>query len=109
VLTDREEALQQDVSAEASPQRLAARARALGMVPNENPAFIRVADGRVLGVPKPAKAPPKPKPKPKPKPTTAAPSTSATGAQTKPATGAQTKPAAGAQATVAATQTGGAR
>lgn len=66
LLTDREQALQQDVAAEASPERLAARARALGLVPSENPVFLRLTDGRIVGVPAAAKAPPKPKPTPKP-------------------------------------------
>ena len=54
VLTDREQALEQEVALEASPRRLAARAEAMGMVRSENPAFIRLSDGRVLGTPTPA-------------------------------------------------------
>src|SRR6476659_6795034 len=60
VLTDREQALEQEVALEASPRRLAARAEALGMVRSENPAFIRLSDGRVLGRPKAGVAPPPP-------------------------------------------------
>ena len=60
VLTDREQALEQEVALEASPRRLAARAEALGMVRSENPAFIRLSDGRVLGKPKAGVAPPPP-------------------------------------------------
>ena len=56
----REQALAQQVAADASPRRLAARAEALGMVRSVNPAFIRLADGAVLGRPKPAVAPPPP-------------------------------------------------
>ena len=52
VLTDREQALEQQVALEASPRRLATRAEALGMVRSENPAFIRLSDGKVLGRPK---------------------------------------------------------
>ncbi|MWB98652.1 hypothetical protein, partial [Agromyces seonyuensis] len=37
-----------------SPQYLAANAEALGMVPNANPAFLRLSDGAVLGNPAPA-------------------------------------------------------
>jgi hypothetical protein len=54
VLTDREQALVERVAVEESPARLAARARALGMVPSSSPAFIRAADGAVVGVPAPA-------------------------------------------------------
>jgi len=54
-LADREQALQQEVALAASPQRLAAVAGALGMVPSGNPAFLR-ADGTVLGVAKPGVA-----------------------------------------------------
>jgi hypothetical protein len=57
-LTDRQQALMQDVAAAQAPAKLAARASALGMVPSSNPAFIRLADGRVLGVPKPGVKPP---------------------------------------------------
>jgi hypothetical protein len=60
VLTDREQALEQQVALEASPKRLSARAEALGMVRNENPVFIRLSDGKVLGRPKAGVAPPPP-------------------------------------------------
>jgi hypothetical protein len=60
VLTDREQALEQEVAQEASPRRLAAKAEALGMVRSENPAFIRLSDGKVLGRPKAGVAPPPP-------------------------------------------------
>lgn len=33
------------------PQRLATAAKALGMVPPTNPAFVRLSDGRILGEP----------------------------------------------------------
>lgn len=56
-LTDREQALQQKVAELAAPQRLARRASAIGMVPAQNPAFLRASDGKVLGVPVPAAAP----------------------------------------------------
>ena len=62
VLTDREQALEQLVAAEASPRRVSARAEALGMVRSENPAFIRLSDGKVLGRPKAGVAPPPPAP-----------------------------------------------
>lgn len=64
VLTDREQTLQQQVALEASPRRLSAKAEALGMVRSENPAFIRLSDGKVLGKPKAGVAPPPPEPAP---------------------------------------------
>ena len=75
VLTDREQALEQEIAAQAAPQRLAARAKTLGMVRSENPAFIRTSDGRILGKPKAGVAPP---PKPKPTVTTKANTANAT-------------------------------
>ncbi len=57
LLTDRGQALEQQVAAEAAPRRLAARAEAMGMVRSENPAFIRLSDGKVLGRPKAGVAP----------------------------------------------------
>jgi len=59
-LTDRQEALRQDIAVQAAPERLAARARALGMVPSGSAAFLRLSDGKVLGVAKAAPAPPPP-------------------------------------------------
>lgn len=63
-LADREQALEQEVSLDASPRVLARRAEALGMVRSENPAFIRLSDGRILGKPKAGVAPPPPTPSP---------------------------------------------
>lgn len=37
-----------------SPSAVAERALAEGMVPNANPVFLRLSDGAVIGVPKPA-------------------------------------------------------
>jgi cell division protein FtsB len=79
VLADREQALQRQVADLQSPQSLAARATALGMVPGGPPAFLRLADGKVLGAPSAGEAPlviaapaapaaPVVKAKPKPKP-----------------------------------------
>jgi hypothetical protein len=59
-LADRQQALEQEIAAAAAPQRLAARAAALGMVRSENPVFIRISDGRILGRPKAGVAPPPP-------------------------------------------------
>lgn len=61
-LAEREQDLLQDVAAAESPQELEESARRLGMVPAENPVFLRLSDGKVLGVPLPAQAPVKPKP-----------------------------------------------
>jgi hypothetical protein len=57
-LTDTVESLQHAISAQAAPAALAERARRLGMVPNESAAFLRLSDGRILGVAKPAVADP---------------------------------------------------
>src|SRR5438034_7769055 len=46
--------LDQDLALAASPNSLAASARRLGLVPAGTPAFIRLPDGRILGVPQPA-------------------------------------------------------
>lgn len=54
LLVDREQALEQQLAVEASPQRLAERAAEIGMVPAGAPAFIDTTDGSVLGVPTPA-------------------------------------------------------
>jgi hypothetical protein len=60
VLADQEQALEQEVAEAASPARLAEGAEAMGMVRSENPAFIRLSDGAVLGKPKPGVVPPPP-------------------------------------------------
>ncbi|MFG2608243.1 septum formation initiator family protein [Streptomyces sp. NPDC048514] len=49
-LTDQEQALQRDIDAYSAPDALQRRARALGMVPGGDPAFLG-PDGRVMGVP----------------------------------------------------------
>jgi len=69
-LGDQEEALAQEVAADASPQRLSRRASALGMVPTVNPAFLQVPGGRILGDPVPGQLPPRPAPKATAKPST---------------------------------------
>ena len=53
-LNQQEQQLDQDLALAASPNSLAAAARRLGLVPAGTPAFIRLPDGRVLGVPQPA-------------------------------------------------------
>jgi hypothetical protein len=54
----KEQTLQGQVDADEAPGMLAARASRLGMVPAGTPAFIRLPDGKVLGVPRPAVKPP---------------------------------------------------
>jgi hypothetical protein len=72
-VSDTEQQLLRDLAGKQAPASLAAAATALGLVPNENPAFLRLnANGSVsvLGSPVPATAPPVavPTPKPAPKP-----------------------------------------
>jgi hypothetical protein len=55
-LTDEQQALRESIDAAAAPQQLAHDARELGMVPSESAAFVRLSDGKVLGVAEPAKA-----------------------------------------------------
>lgn len=55
-LQQQREALEIQVAELREPQRVAARAAAMGMVPNENPAFLRLSDGTVLGRATPATA-----------------------------------------------------
>ena len=53
-LVDTEEVLTQSLEASQSPGNLAARAAKMGMVPSQSAAFLRLSDGRVIGVAKPA-------------------------------------------------------
>lgn len=46
--------LQAKIDAASSPERLAASARALGMVPASGTGWVRLADGTVAGAPAPA-------------------------------------------------------
>jgi hypothetical protein len=55
-LTDTQDALTQTLDAQRSPANLAARATHLGMVPADSAAFLRLSDGKVLGVASAAKA-----------------------------------------------------
>ena len=56
-LAAREQALQREVELLRAPQSLAVRATELGMVQAGPPAFLRLADGVVLGTPVPGAAP----------------------------------------------------
>jgi hypothetical protein len=53
-LADTQDALTQAIDAQRSPANLAARAAKLGMVPAGSAAFLRLSDGKVLGVAQPA-------------------------------------------------------
>jgi hypothetical protein len=55
-LRDQQEQLERQVRTLESPQNLADRALKMGMVPNPNPVFLRLSDGKVLGVPAEGKA-----------------------------------------------------
>jgi hypothetical protein len=86
-LQQQEQELARQVQALQAPGVLAARATALGMVPGSSPAFLRLPDGKVLGVAVPGVAPVVPPPA---KPATA---TTATTLATTPATKAAQTPA----------------
>ncbi len=49
-LTDTQNDMEQALDAVSGPGPLASRARALGMVPAQSPAFLDLSDGKVLGV-----------------------------------------------------------
>ncbi len=55
-LADNQDALRHAIDGVSGPGPLAQRARDLGMVPAASPAFLRLSDGRVLGVAKKARA-----------------------------------------------------
>jgi len=58
-LNVRQQELVQSVAIAKSPEQLQSRALALGMAPSDNPVFIRIADGKLLGTPIPAPRPPR--------------------------------------------------
>jgi hypothetical protein len=53
-LVDTQDVLTQSLEASRAPASLAARAAKMGMVPSQSAAFLRLSDGRVIGVAKPA-------------------------------------------------------
>jgi hypothetical protein len=53
-LSDTQVALNQSLDASKSPASLATRATGMGMVPAQSAAFLRLSDGKVIGVAKPA-------------------------------------------------------
>lgn len=55
-LQTQQQSISRDVDRLQSPANVARRAIGIGMVPNTNPAFLRLSDGNVLGKPQPAKA-----------------------------------------------------
>lgn len=55
-LTDQQDSLRHAIDSVSGPGPLAQRARDLGMVPAETAAFLRLSDGKVLGVARRAKA-----------------------------------------------------
>jgi hypothetical protein len=57
-LTDTQDSLTQSLEGSESPANLAAKAASMGMVPAQSVAFLRLSDGRIIGVAKPATAPP---------------------------------------------------
>lgn len=57
-LDAREQALRNEIAANEMPGSLDAAARRLGLVKAESPAFIRLPDGKVIGVPAPASGDP---------------------------------------------------
>jgi hypothetical protein len=54
LLDAQRQSLQMQTDALRDPQRVAVRAKKMGMVPAAGPAFLRLADGTVLGTPAPA-------------------------------------------------------
>jgi cell division protein FtsL len=54
-LETQQQLLSREVDKLQSPANVARRAIAYGMVPNTNPAFLRLSDGKVLGKPEAAK------------------------------------------------------
>jgi len=93
-LADSKDALTQSLDASKSPASLATKAASMGMVPAQSAAFLRLSDGKILGVASPSVAGPAftvvrtTAPVPVPAPAAVAPAKSATTAVTpvKPAT-----------------------
>ncbi|MFC3987857.1 hypothetical protein [Actinoplanes siamensis] len=54
-LDEQQQELQQQLNEVSSPGSLAAAARRLGLVPAENPAMIRLPDGKIIRTPTPGK------------------------------------------------------
>jgi hypothetical protein len=91
-LTDASLELNRSLDQQRSPANLAAKARAQGMVPATSMAFIRLAEGTIVGVAQPAPAAPVAAPAPAPvapaaAPAPAAPPAATATTQTPPTTG----------------------
>ena len=97
-LSDQEQTLIQTVTEQQSPQVLARRAAALGMLPVTSPVFLRLKDGAILGDPLPAV-----RPKPR-KPAGTTPTTATTTSTATTATTATTLTTATTTATTATTK-----
>lgn len=89
-LSDEQQALEVAVAHEQSPTTLAARARALGMLPGSVPAFLRLPDGRLIGAVNAVPPPPAPKPAAVGKPAVTKPAVTKPAAAAKPGTAAAT-------------------
>ncbi len=59
-LADDEQQVRLALDSQSAPSNLAARARAMGMLPAQSPAFLRLRDGRIVGVATAAPSPPPP-------------------------------------------------
>jgi hypothetical protein len=59
-LVEDRQMLAEQVEAASAPDKLAERASKLGMVPNPNPVFVEIPNGKVQGKPEVATAPPPP-------------------------------------------------
>jgi hypothetical protein len=79
-LEDTQQQLQVATQQLESPATLAAKARALGMVPTGSISFVRLRSGRLVGVAKAAPLPPPPAPKPTASASSAPAKTTKTGA-----------------------------
>ena len=95
-LAETQQSLQQQLAWLQSPEELAERAQALGMVVSKNPVFLDLTDGQVQGVPVAATAPPPTTAPPTTPPPTTAPPATAPPTTAPPTTGATTPPATGA-------------
>lgn len=109
ILAEQQETLTEQLSALEAPARVASKAAELGMVPGSSPAFLRLPDGQVLGVPQtapslPATAKPSAKAKPNPsaKPTASSSATSSARKSASPTTA----PRASSPKSTAATRSG---
>jgi len=108
--TDQQQTLQQQLDAESAPDALARRARALGMVPGGDPAFL-APDGKVLGPASVVTTPPaapRPSPSPTAGPSPSAASSGSAGASAKPSGSASGSGSAGARASGGASASPGA-